>query len=64
MDFKLYYGPTEILAQQHFETLSDYTKEMNLEIGILTGSSKSKERKVLHEKLENGTINLLIGTHV
>ena len=37
---------------------------MNLEIGILTGSSKSKERKVLHEKLENGTINLLIGTHI
>ena len=56
-------APTEILAQQHFETISDYTKEMNLEIGILTGSSKSKERKVLHEKLENGTLNLLIGTH-
>tara|TARA_Y100001954_G_scaffold129396_1_gene138511 strand:- start:2716 stop:4815 length:2100 start_codon:yes stop_codon:yes gene_type:complete len=56
-------APTEILAQQHFETLSEYTKEMNLEIGILTGSSKSKERKVLHEKLENGTLNLLIGTH-
>ena len=56
-------APTEILAQQHLETLSEFTKDMNLEIGILTGSSKAKERKDLHEKLENGTLNLLIGTH-
>ena len=56
-------APTEILAQQHLETLSEFTKDMYLEIGILTGSSKAKERKDLHEKLENGTLNLLIGTH-
>ena len=56
-------APTEILAQQHLETLSEFTKDMNLEIGILTGSSKAKARKDLHEKLESGTLNLLIGTH-
>ena len=56
-------APTEILAQQHLETLYEFTKDMRLEIGILTGSSKAKERKNLHEKLENGTLNLLIGTH-
>ena len=56
-------APTEILAQQHLETLSEFTKDMHLEIGILTGSSKAKERKDLHEKLENGILNLLIGTH-
>ena len=37
--------PTEILAQQHFETLSEYTKEMNLEIGILTGSSTNRKKE-------------------
>ena len=56
-------APTEILAQQHLVTISDFTKNMNLEVGILTGSSKTKQRKELHEKLESGEINILIGTH-
>jgi len=56
-------APTEILAQQHMETISDFTKNMKLEIGILTGSSKTKQRRELHEKLESGKINILIGTH-
>ncbi len=56
-------APTEILAQQHMETISDFTKNMKLEIGILTGSSKTKQRRELHEKLESGEINILIGTH-
>ena len=56
-------APTEILAHQHMQTISQFTKKMNLNVDILTGSSKTKERKVLHEKLENGEINILIGTH-
>ena len=56
-------APTEILAQQHMESMSIYTEHMNLSVEILTGSSKSKERKVIHENLENGKINILIGTH-
>ena len=56
-------APTEILAQQHMETISDFTKNMTLEVGILTGSSKTKERRLLHQKLESGEINILIGTH-
>ena len=56
-------APTEILAQQHMVTISDLIEKMNIEVGILTGSSKTKQRIELHEKLENGEINILIGTH-
>ena len=56
-------APTEILAQQHFKTMSQELKSLNIKIDILTGSKKSKGRKVLLEELKNGDINLLIGTH-
>ena len=56
-------APTEILARQHFQNISKELKELNLKIAILTGSSKTKERKQLHEELENGEIDILIGTH-
>ena len=56
-------APTEILAQQHFKTISQELKSLNIKIDILTGSKKSKARKVLLEELKNGDINLLIGTH-
>jgi ATP-dependent DNA helicase RecG len=56
-------APTEILAQQHFATISRMTSGMGIGIGILTGSSKSGERTAIHEKLLNGEIQLLIGTH-
>jgi len=56
-------APTEILAQQHFKTMSQELKSLNIKIDILTGSKKSKARKVLLEELKNGNINLLIGTH-
>ena len=56
-------APTEILARQHFTTISEYLKEQNIKVAILTGSSKTKERRVLHEQLENGEIDILIGTH-
>ena len=56
-------APTEILARQHMDTISEYCKELDINVGILTGSSKTKERKELHEKLESGELNILIGTH-
>jgi len=56
-------APTEILAKQHLATIQKFLKEMNLEVGLLTGSSKTKERRILHEKLQNGELNILIGTH-
>jgi len=56
-------APTEILAQQHFHTFKDLLNGLNLEVAILTGSSKTKERRLLHEKLLNGDIKILIGTH-
>ncbi len=56
-------APTEILAQQHFKNISKELKEMDIKISILTGSSKAKERKELHQQLENGEIDILIGTH-
>ncbi|GAB5538242.1 MAG: ATP-dependent DNA helicase RecG [Salibacteraceae bacterium] len=56
-------APTEILAQQHFETIFDLLKEMPVNVALLTGSSKSAYRKKLHASLESGEINILIGTH-
>ena len=56
-------APTEILAQQHFNTISETLSKLDIRIDILTGSKKTKGRKVLLEELENGKINLLIGTH-
>lgn len=56
-------APTEILAQQHFAGLSDLLKGMDINIKILTGSSKTKERRELLAQLEAGEINILIGTH-
>lgn len=56
-------APTEILADQHYNGLKPYAAELGLEIAILKGSSKKSERKIIAEKLENGTCNILIGTH-
>jgi ATP-dependent DNA helicase RecG len=56
-------APTEILAQQHFQGLSELLKDMPIKIRILTGSSKTKDRRVLLEELENGEIDILLGTH-
>jgi len=56
-------APTEILAQQHFTTISKELEEMDINVNILTGSKKTKARRELLEELENGKIQLLIGTH-
>lgn len=56
-------APTEILSVQHYNGLIELCKYLNISIYILTGSTKTSDRKKIHEKLENGEINLLIGTH-
>ncbi|PJJ07995.1 ATP-dependent DNA helicase RecG [Flavobacterium sp. 1] len=56
-------APTEILANQHFIGLSELAKFLNINIKILTGSTKIATRRIIHEELENGTLQILIGTH-
>ncbi len=56
-------APTEILANQHFNGITELAQQLNLTIKLLTGSTKTAERKEIHEALENGTLDLLIGTH-
>jgi len=56
-------APTEILANQHFIGLSDLAKNLSINIKILTGSTKTSERKIIHEALENGSLDIIIGTH-
>ena len=56
-------APTEILAIQHFNAISKLLSEMSIEIRLLTGSSKTKERREIHEGLESGKLHILIGTH-
>jgi ATP-dependent DNA helicase RecG len=56
-------APTEILANQHYQTIKELIGDDFIEVALLTGSTKAKARKVLHEKLENGELKILIGTH-
>ena len=56
-------APTEILANQHFIGLTELAKSMNLNVKILTGSTKIAQRRIIHEELENGSLHILIGTH-
>lgn len=56
-------APTEILAGQHYETIQALLTPMGVEVALLTGSTKKKQREKLHEGLTEGRIQLLIGTH-
>ena len=56
-------APTEILAQQHFQTLREQLEGMPLNVGLLTGSVKQADRRVIHEQLESGELHILVGTH-
>ena len=56
-------APTEILAQQHFSSIKGLLAPLGIEIGLLTGSVTKKEREPLFEKLANGQLQMLIGTH-
>lgn len=56
-------APTEVLAQQHFANVSKYLKGTGVECALLTGSSGAKDRRNIHEGLENGRIGIIVGTH-
>ncbi|HLA56524.1 MAG TPA: ATP-dependent DNA helicase RecG [Flavobacterium sp.] len=56
-------APTEILANQHFNGLKELAKDLKINIKILTGSTKTADRKIIHEELENGSLHIIIGTH-
>lgn len=56
-------APTEILATQHYESLSQFGEKIGVRIELLTGSTKEAKRKVIHAGLMSGEVNILIGTH-
>ena len=56
-------APTEILARQHFDGLQSLLKEMPVKIGLLTGSTKAKQRKEILRSLADGSLNMITGTH-
>ncbi len=56
-------APTEILAEQHYHTLSPLLERSGLRVGLLTGSMKAKEKRDVYERLELGMIDLIVGTH-
>ncbi len=55
--------PTEILAQQHFASFQKYLADLDINIALLTGSTKTKERRQIYEDISNGNLNIVIGTH-
>ena len=56
-------APTEILAQQHFASITQLIKDLPVNVQLLTGSSKSAARKKILQQVKEGTIHLLVGTH-
>lgn len=56
-------APTEILAQQHLAGISDLLKDMPITVKLLTGNIKGKARKIILQELEEGSLQIVIGTH-
>ncbi|MFD2248607.1 ATP-dependent DNA helicase RecG [Pontibacter ruber] len=56
-------APTEILADQHYVGLKAFADRLGINIGKLTGSTKTKDRKELHEQLRSGEMKMIVGTH-
>ncbi|PIF02324.1 MAG: ATP-dependent DNA helicase RecG [Draconibacterium sp.] len=56
-------APTEILAQQHYQSITNFLKGMHISVGLLTGSTKKSDRLKLHARLESGELQIIIGTH-
>ncbi|GAB2768706.1 ATP-dependent DNA helicase RecG [Rhabdobacter roseus] len=56
-------APTEILADQHYQGLKEYADRLGINIGKLTGSTRKKERDVIHEQLRDGSMQIIVGTH-
>lgn len=56
-------APTEILAQQHYESLCQWAEPIGVKVGLLTGSTRKKARSEIHESLLDGSLDILVGTH-
>lgn len=56
-------APTEILATQHYDTISRWAVACGIKVALLTGSTRQSQRKIIHESLQNGELDILIGTH-
>ena len=56
-------APTEILANQHFKSLSELLIDFDIKVNLLTGSTKAKDRRFIHNDLLSGETNILVGTH-
>ena len=56
-------APTEILAEQHLQTIMDFLKGMNIRVAMLTGIVKGKKRQEILDGLLDGTVQILVGTH-
>ena len=56
-------APTEILAEQHLQTIKEFLKGMNLRVELLTGIVKGKKRKEVLDGLLDGSVNIVVGTH-
>lgn len=56
-------APTEILARQHYESVKKLFFKYNIKVELLVGSLKESEKKVIREKIENGEVDIIIGTH-
>ena len=56
-------APTEILASQHFATLSEMLRPIGVKVALLTGSTRAKDRETLHRQLREGSLQILVGTH-
>ncbi len=56
-------APTEILATQHYHTIKKWSDQLGINTALLTGSTPASRRKIIHEELGNGTLQILVGTH-
>ena len=56
-------APTEVLAQQHFKNIQKFLEPTGVRTAILTGSSKTADRREIHSSLEDGSIGIIVGTH-
>ncbi len=57
-------APTEILAMQHYKSITNLLKNLPVNVAVLTGTTKTKEKNKIVEDLKNGNINIIIGTHI
>lgn len=56
-------APTEVLAEQHYQKIRGWFEPLGIEVGLLTGSTKAKERNYIEQGLKNGSLRVVIGTH-